>query len=82
MVFCKKIYKEDITLIVHCSAGISRSGAVGTFVNQYLNLDTQKFCFKYSKLIYPNKYILDTLFKVSNLKNKIQEELKKVFKNE
>ena len=48
MVFCKKIYKEDITLIVHCSAGISRSGAVGTFVNQYLNLDTQKFCFKYS----------------------------------
>jgi len=31
--------EEDIGLIVHCDAGISRSGAAGMFITEYLGLD-------------------------------------------
>ena len=35
--------KEKESCIVHCSAGISRSGAVGTFVNGYCGGDWELF---------------------------------------
>ena len=40
--FIKK-HRDKETCIVHCMAGISRSGAVGTFVNGYAQGDWEKF---------------------------------------
>lgn len=40
--FIKK-HREKETCIVHCMAGISRSGAVGTFVNGYAQGDWEYF---------------------------------------
>ena len=38
-----KTHREKETCIVHCMAGISRSGAVGTFVNGYAQGDWELF---------------------------------------
>ena len=38
-----KAHREKETCIVHCMAGISRSGAVGTFVNGYCGGDWELF---------------------------------------
>lgn len=65
-------------LIVHCTAGISRSGAVGYWVNKYLGLDENKFM-RLNSQIYPNRYVYNILCEVSGLRNKIEEELKDVF---
>lgn len=49
-------------LVVHCDAGISRSGAIATWASDYLKipiLDTN--------LIFPNIYIKSLLYKVSNM---------------
>lgn len=35
--------KDYENFIIHCTAGISRSGAVGEFVNNFLELDYKKF---------------------------------------
>jgi predicted protein tyrosine phosphatase len=40
--FIKK-HREKETCIVHCMAGISRSGAVGTFVNGFCQGDWERF---------------------------------------
>lgn len=40
--FIKK-HRDKETCIVHCMAGISRSGAVGTFVNGYCQGDWERF---------------------------------------
>ena len=40
--FIKK-HKDKETCIVHCEAGISRSGAVGTFVNGYMQGNWEEF---------------------------------------
>jgi len=42
-------------LLVHCDAGISRSGAVATFASNYLNIDFQ------DEYIKPNPYVLRIL---------------------
>jgi predicted protein tyrosine phosphatase len=65
--FINKI-NEDIygTLVIHCDAGISRSGAVGLFVCRYLGLDERKFR-KMNSYIHPNPYILEILCKKSGL---------------
>jgi predicted protein tyrosine phosphatase len=57
------------TLVIHCAAGISRSGAVGLFANRYLNLDEKEFNYN-NPLINPNEYILDLLTSISGLKDK------------
>ena len=36
--------KEPSLLIVHCDAGISRSGAVGEFASDYFGLSYEQFC--------------------------------------
>lgn len=46
---------QNIFLIVHCDAGISRSGAVGTFASNYLDIKFQ------DDIIQPNSYVLSTL---------------------
>lgn len=50
------IYKEDIyNIVVHCTMGVSRSGAVGMILARYLN-DSDYYLWK--KGIYnPNKFI-------------------------
>ena len=35
--------ENDSVLVVHCQAGISRSGAVGTFACDYCGLDYNRF---------------------------------------
>jgi predicted protein tyrosine phosphatase len=54
-------------LIVHCAAGISRSGAIGLFACRYFELDQKQF-FK-ENFIMPNPHILKVLNKVSNKEN-------------
>ena len=46
---------EEIFLILHCDAGISRSGAVATFASNYLDIPF------HDAIIQPNPYVLRTL---------------------
>lgn len=55
-----ELNKDKSTCIVHCAAGISRSGAVGTFVNDYFNGDYLEFK-KRNPYIHPNITVLDKL---------------------
>jgi predicted protein tyrosine phosphatase len=48
------------TSFVHCSAGISRSGAVGTFINDYFHGDFYEFK-NLNKDIQPNQHIIRIL---------------------
>lgn len=55
-------HKDKDIWIVHCSAGISRSGAVATFIkDKFINdIDKQNF-YRENKFINPNLYILNKL---------------------
>lgn len=59
----KQEYESNFELFVHCSAGISRSGAVGLFVNQYLNLDESEF-YSNNPQILPNYWVENVLWNV------------------
>jgi predicted protein tyrosine phosphatase len=50
--------------VVHCSAGVSRSGAVGLFINNYFSFDEDLFRYFNSNII-PNKTVLDALIRLS-----------------
>ncbi len=56
--------KHKTTCLVHCSAGISRSGAVGTFVSDYFRADYTQFK-KRNPHIHPNGLVLRTLKKLT-----------------
>ena len=60
--FVKK--HKDKTFIVHCAAGISRSGAVGLFINDYFGYDYKEFK-KDNPYIIPNRYIYNKLIEKS-----------------
>lgn len=47
-------------LIIHCFAGISRSGSVGTFAREFLDLDHNRFS-RINPQIVPNTYVLRIL---------------------
>jgi predicted protein tyrosine phosphatase len=55
-------HKDKLVFIVHCSSGISRSGAVATFIrNKFIDeIDNDKFNLE-NKHIQPNLYILKRL---------------------
>jgi predicted protein tyrosine phosphatase len=53
-------HKNKDNCIVHCSAGISRSGAVGTFINDYFGGDWFEFK-KLNPHIHPNGLVLHLL---------------------
>jgi predicted protein tyrosine phosphatase len=55
-------HKNKSVFMVHCSAGISRSGAVATFIRDKFTdeIDKEKFNFE-NKYIQPNLYILKRL---------------------
>jgi len=77
--FIDKVKNEVDTLVVHCTAGISRSSGVGLFVCRYLGTYEEEF-WELNKNIYPNEYILELLMEVSGLRGeyeKIWETLSK-----
>lgn len=55
-----KANKESTVYMIHCTAGISRSGAVGLFINEYLEGDKEKFR-KDNPYIQPSPYIYNLL---------------------
>lgn len=56
-------------LIVHCDAGVSRSGAVGSVLNDYINMklgmeeDKKRFWKEHRNLILPNEWVKARLMK-------------------
>jgi predicted protein tyrosine phosphatase len=57
--------KNIEALIIHCAAGISRSGAVGVFACRYLNLDETEF--RSQNKVCPNHWILGILSEEAGL---------------
>lgn len=55
-----KSYPAACKLIIHCDAGISRSGAVGFFAAKYLGYNLDKFA-KDNPHIHPNQLVLEIL---------------------
>jgi predicted protein tyrosine phosphatase len=60
--------KDKKNFIIHCSAGISRSGAVGLFINDYLGLDYALFKIMNPHIL-PNGLISRTLNKIARESN-------------
>lgn len=58
--------KNIVNLLIHCDAGVSRSGAVGIFAVRYYGLDEKKFLEE--NIIHPNSFVYDTLVEVSGLR--------------
>ena len=56
--------KDKDYCIIHCTAGVSRSGAVGTFIDRLFNKDSYEFE-NTNKYILPNKHILKLLYEQS-----------------
>jgi len=69
---------EELTLIIHCNAGVSRSGAIGWFACNLLGLDRNKFL-QQNRTLYPNKYILQILESLSGIKPTSEDEYKNCF---
>lgn len=61
--FCEKNKDKEI-IYTHCEAGISRSGAVGEFVNEYYSTDHYTTFKNNNPQICPNPWVRKTLFKV------------------
>lgn len=59
------------TCIIHCAAGISRSGAVGTFICDYTESDYKEFS-KLNPHILPNILVLNRLKKAVLKKHKLK----------
>ena len=53
-------HKDKQALIVHCAAGVSRSGAVGRFVHEYFQGDEKEFRLR-NPHIHPNGRVLSML---------------------
>ena len=51
---------------VHCNAGISRSGAIGTFANDYCGMNYSEFL-KNNPYIMANSYVLRLLRRESGM---------------
>lgn len=66
------IWKDKVSeFIIHCDAGISRSGSCGLWIARYLNLNIDQF-YKDNPNIFPNPWVLQLLTKLS--KSGINEE--------
>lgn len=61
--------------MVHCAAGISRSGAVATFINDYFNGDRERFLTD-NPYIHPNGTVLSILNRLIKEKEYKQLEVK------
>ena len=56
LILCNQCDNEDSVLVVHCDAGISRSGAVGTFAVDYFGLNYNDFI-KDNPGLSPNSFV-------------------------
>ena len=56
----KKNLNDNTKLIIHCKAGISRSGAVGIYANDFFRLKYDDFM-KENPMVRPNSCVLRTL---------------------
>lgn len=58
--FIRELQEEtkDSELVIHCDAGISRSGAVATFISSYIKIPF------FDPYVRPNTYVLKTLWEV------------------
>ena len=71
--FCEK--HKDKDFFVHCSAGISRSGAVAKYLNETYNFTPEDMYFEFRQLytnnpqIIPNIYIFKRLTELKNGQN-------------
>ncbi len=63
---CNQDDEDDAVMTVHCDAGISRSGAIGTFVVDFLRLDYQEFI-NGNTFLRPNSYMLSVLRRMSGM---------------
>ena len=59
-------HKDITNIVVHCTAGISRSGAIGCCLARYLN-DDDEYLLKTGKYI-PNKHVYKIMCEVLGLK--------------
>jgi predicted protein tyrosine phosphatase len=59
--------------VLHCDAGVSRSGAVGTFIQRYLEIEEEGFK-KLNPYIHPNHFVLNILMEVSGMAEKRRRE--------
>lgn len=57
---------DDSVIVIHCDAGISRSGAVGMFLCEYLQCNYKDFS-RVNPQIRPNSYVLRLLKKESQI---------------
>ncbi len=70
--FLNSIKDKCERLVVHCDAGVSRSGAVGLWATRYLGLDEKKY--SDSNLgIHPNLHVVDILSEVSGVKKEYRD---------
>ncbi len=69
-------HKNKKNCFIHCTAGISRSGAVGTFINEYIKGDKDEFK-RTNPYIYPNEHVL-RLLNQEVVRNIEEEPLKKI----
>lgn len=67
--------EENGVLVVHCDAGISRSGACGVFAVDFLRLDYQKFI-QDNNYIHPNPHVLRVLRRKAGLTPATMDDLK------
>ena len=59
--------KDKTTFIIHCSAGISRSGAVASYIADKFHTEVDRCEFiRNNKQIQPNLYLLNRLHKLDN----------------
>jgi len=65
--FIDRVKDEVDTLVVHCTAGISRSAACALFAHRYLGTDEEEF-WRLNSQILPNEYVLSLLMEASGLR--------------
>ncbi len=65
--FIEEIKDKCELLIVHCAAGVSRSGAIGEWVMEYLGLNNEEFN-KVNPCIVPNGDVKRIMYNVSGIK--------------
>ncbi len=64
-------HKDKDICVVHCTAGISRSGAVGTFINEYIDGDRDAFE-KRNPYLHPNNLVLRLLKEALAERNELE----------
>jgi len=77
-------FLDDIdveTLVIHCAAGISRSGAVGVFACRYFKLDEEQFMRENKHKLMPNFYVLKVLNDESGIHDGYEECWKDIGKD-